>query len=212
MTNENHESYAFDSQLGWMALAWRDDRLTRFTFGHPSRSAALASLEADGIAVSRGAASPPAWIRTLADRLAAYAAGRDEQFDDVPLDLGHLSAFQARVVKACRRISRGRVRTYGELAAFCGSAGAARAVGNVMAQNRYPIIVPCHRVVGCAGSLGGFSARDGINMKRRMLEMEGATLKKPGQGSRSTPLRKKPGQDARATRPRQKLLLAAAEY
>src|SRR5437762_530922 len=66
--------------------------------------------------------------------------------------------------------------TYGDLSAAAGAPGAARAVGNVMAQNRYPIIVPCHRVVGSAGSLGGFSARDGISMKRRMLEMEGAEI------------------------------------
>jgi hypothetical protein len=69
-----------------------------------------------------------------------------------------------------------------------------------MAQNRYPIIVPCHRVVGSAGSLGGFSARDGISMKRRMLDMEGAMLKNA--------VLKKHGQDARATRPRREALLA----
>ncbi len=193
-------TYTFDSRLGWMALAWEDERLTRFTFGHPSGAAALASLEADGIADTQSSAFPPGWIQELAERLASYAAGNDENFDDVRLDLRHLSAFQARVVKTCRRIGRGRVRTYGELAASCGSAGAARAVGNVMAQNRFPIIVPCHRVVGSAGSLGGFSARDGISMKRRMLDMEGAKLKKHGQ-------------DARATRrDRQKSLLAAAGF
>src|SRR5262249_44145452 len=114
-------------------------------------------------------------------RLQSYAAGNDESFGDVPLDLSHLSAFQGRVVRACRKISRGRVRSYGELAAVAGSPGAARAVGNVMAQNRYPIIVPCHRVVGSAGALGGFSARDGISMKRRMLEMEGAEIKRSRQ-------------------------------
>jgi methylated-DNA-[protein]-cysteine S-methyltransferase len=52
-------------------------------------------------------------------------------------------------------------------------------VGSVMAKNRFPIIVPCHRVVGAAGSLGGFSARDGVNMKRRMLELEGFKPRKP---------------------------------
>jgi methylated-DNA-[protein]-cysteine S-methyltransferase len=82
---------------------------------------------------------------------------------------------------------RGRVRTYGELAAAAGSAGAARAVGSVMAKNRHPIIVPCHRVVGSAGSLGGFSARDGINMKRRMLELEGAPITKPQRVSCAKP-------------------------
>jgi methylated-DNA-[protein]-cysteine S-methyltransferase len=131
-------------------------------------------LEADGESSQDGADAIQKWIAKLAERLQSYAAGSDESFDDVPLDLSHLSAFQNRVVRACRRIGRGRVRSYGDLAAAAGAPGAARAVGNVMAQNRYPIIVPCHRVVGSAGSLGGFSARDGISMKRRMLTMEGA--------------------------------------
>src|SRR5207248_54529 len=124
------------------------------------------------------------WVAEIAERLQSYAAGRDERFDDVPVDLSHLSAFQNRVVRACRRIDRGRVRSYGELAAAAGAPGAARAVGNVMAQNRYPIIVPCHRVVGSAGSLGGFSARDGVSMKRRMLEMEGADFGKTRRAQR----------------------------
>jgi methylated-DNA-[protein]-cysteine S-methyltransferase len=159
-----------------MALAWRDYRLTRFSFGHPS--AAAASLEMDGEWTTTDEQRVPKWVAALVGRLQSYAAGNEERFEDVPLDLSHLSAFQNRVVRACRRIGRGRVRSYGELAAVCGSPGAARAVGNVMATNRYPIIVPCHRVVGSAGSLGGFSARDGINMKRRMLEMEGALMGK----------------------------------
>jgi methylated-DNA-[protein]-cysteine S-methyltransferase len=128
----------------------------------------------------------PKWVAEIAERLQSYAAGNDECFDDVAVDLTHLSAFQNRVVRACRNIDRGRVRSYGDLAAAAGAPGAARAVGNVMAQNRYPIIVPCHRVVGSAGSLGGFSARDGINMKRRMLEMEGAEV-----GSRQSRTRQK---------------------
>jgi methylated-DNA-[protein]-cysteine S-methyltransferase len=197
MATETSGTYVFASELGWMAVVWKDRHLTRLTFGHPSRGSALASLEADGVAMAHGEAAPPDWIEDLASRLQSYAAGKVEKFDDVPVDFSHLSAFQARVAKACRRIGRGRVRTYGELAASCGSPGAARAVGNVMAQNRYPIIVPCHRVVGSAGSLGGFSARDGINTKRRMLDMEGAMLKKHGR-------------DARATRPRRERLLATS--
>jgi methylated-DNA-[protein]-cysteine S-methyltransferase len=162
-----------------MALAWRGARLVQFTFGHPSALAAATSL-----AEQLGQTPPmsddvPVWIDELMERLQAYAAGREESFADVQLEFDHLSAFQGRVVKNCRRIGRGRVKTYGELAAAAGSPGAARAVGNVMATNRFPIIVPCHRVVGSAGSLGGFSARDGIRMKRRMLEMEGALPHQP---------------------------------
>jgi methylated-DNA-[protein]-cysteine S-methyltransferase len=172
-------TYVFPSDLGWIALAWRDNRLTRMTFGHPSAAAAIASLEVDAGWTTSDSQAAPAWIADLASRLQSYAAGNRERFDDVPLDLAHLSAFQNRVVRACRRISRGQVRSYAELAAVAGSPGAARAVGNVMAQNRYPIIVPCHRVVGSAGSLGGFSARDGINLKRRMLELEGTAIGGP---------------------------------
>jgi methylated-DNA-[protein]-cysteine S-methyltransferase len=178
IASKSSGTYVFPSELGWMALAWSDQRLTRFSFGHPSAAAAIASLDADDEWTASDRRQVPDWIAELVGRLQAYAAGNDEPFDDVPLDLSHLSAFQGRVVRCCRRIGRGRVRTYGELAAAAGSPGAARAVGNVMAQNRYPIIVPCHRVVGSGGALGGFSARDGISMKRRMLDMEGATVRR----------------------------------
>jgi methylated-DNA-[protein]-cysteine S-methyltransferase len=170
--------HVFPSNLGWMVLVWNGDRLMRLTFGHESAAAAIASLEVDEGWATSGTRSPHAWIADLAGRLQSYAAGNDEQFDDVALDLTHLSAFQNRVVRNCRRISRGRVRSYGELAAAAGSPGAARAVGSVMARNRFPIIVPCHRVVASGGSLGGFSARDGVSMKRRMLEMENAPITK----------------------------------
>jgi len=185
MTTASLATYVFPSDLGWMALAWSEERLAQFSFGHPSAAAAVASLEIDDEWTTTDVKAVPAWIAALASRLQSYAAGNEERFDDVPVDLSHLSAFQNRVVRACRRIGRGRVRTYGDLAAAAGSKGAARAVGNVMATNRYPIIVPCHRVVGSAGSLGGFSARDGINMKRRMLEMEGANVGKPPRTQRT---------------------------
>jgi len=178
-------THVFPGDLGWMALAWTGERLTRLTFGHPSAAAAIASLEADDQWATSDGQKTPTWIAELASRLQSYAAGNAEQFDDVPLDLTHLSQFQNRVVRSCRKIGRGRVKTYGELAAAAGSPGAARAVGSVMSKNRFPIIVPCHRVVGAAGSLGGFSAQDGVNTKRRMLELEGAEIAKErrvGQG------------------------------
>jgi methylated-DNA-[protein]-cysteine S-methyltransferase len=171
-------SFLFPSELGWMALAWSGSRLTRLTFGHPSAASAIASLEADDAWIETSSENAPPWIAALAGRLQSFAAGNDEPFADVPLDLSHLSEFQGRVVRACRRIQRGRVRTYGELAEVAGARGAARAVGSVMAKNRFPIIIPCHRVVA-SNSLGGFTARDGVNLKQRMLELEGIATKKP---------------------------------
>jgi len=171
--NATVHSHVFPSDLGWMALAWTVKGLTRFTFGHPSAAAAIASLEADADWTTTRPSNLPPWVADLAARLADYAAGDEVKFDDVPLDLSHLTAFQRKVVTHCRRISRGKTRSYGDLAAACGSPGAARAVGSVMAKNRFPIIIPCHRVVGAGKSLGGFSAPDGLDMKRRMLALEG---------------------------------------
>lgn len=107
----------------------------------------------------------------LARRLAAYFEGDDVSFDDVPLDLPDETPFQAAVRRVVRAIPRGEVRTYGEVAAAAGRPRAARAVGQVMATNPVPPIVPCHRVVA-VGGLGGFGG--GLDLKRRMLAREGA--------------------------------------
>jgi methylated-DNA-[protein]-cysteine S-methyltransferase len=116
----------------------------------------------------------PKTIRSVIERLERYAAGDEVTFGDVAVDERHLTHFGRRVAQACRRIPAGQTRSYGELAAACGSPGAARAVGQVMAKNRYPLVVPCHRVLAAGGLLGGFSAPQGLAMKRRLLAMEGA--------------------------------------
>jgi methylated-DNA-[protein]-cysteine S-methyltransferase len=173
--------YAFVTELGAIAVAWRGDVLTRISIGHPSEAAALASLSSAGGEVSQ---DPPEFVQELAIRLQSYAAGDTKvTFGDVPLDLAHLSPFQKKVVGRCRRIAAGGTCTYGKLADLAGYPGAARAVGSVMSSNRYPIVIPCHRVVGSAGSLGGFSAPQGISLKERMLILEGA-LENPATGSR----------------------------
>jgi methylated-DNA-[protein]-cysteine S-methyltransferase len=114
----------------------------------------------------------PGWVRELVDDLQRFAAGEEVEFADVRVALDHLTPFARRIVAACRRIGWGRVSSYGELAARCGSPGAARAVGSVMAKNRYPLVVPCHRVLASGGGLGGYSAPEGLQMKRRLLAME----------------------------------------
>src|SRR5207249_9307383 len=98
MTTTSNGTHVFPSELGWMALCWSGEGLTRFTFGHPSAVAAIASLEVDDDWATSDLKSAPAWIGDLAERLQSYAAGSDERFEDVPVDLSHLSAFQNRVV------------------------------------------------------------------------------------------------------------------
>jgi methylated-DNA-[protein]-cysteine S-methyltransferase len=173
-TSVAEECCAFTTELGAMALAWRGNTLSRVSIGHGSEAAALAALSSQEARPTR---NPPEFVQELVQRLQSYAAGdKTVTFGDIPLELSHLSRFQRLVVDRCRRIHPGRTRTYGELAELAGFPGAARAVGSVMSRNRYPIVVPCHRVVGSAGSLGGFSAPQGVSLKQRMLAMEGVSL------------------------------------
>jgi len=102
----------------------------------------------------------------------AWAAGEPLP-KGLPLDLGEPTPFTRKVYGVLRRIRRGKVLTYGEVAEKAGHPGAHRAVGSALARNPLPIFVPCHRVVQSGGGLGGFTAPGGLRLKERMLELEG---------------------------------------
>ncbi len=98
---------------------------------------------------------------------------RDRSLDsarDRPLDAARDRPFTARVLAAVRRIPRGRVATYGEIARRAGRPGAARAVGNIMRDCKRPDI-PCHRVIAAGGRLGGYGGSEAL--KRALLLAEG---------------------------------------
>jgi len=75
----------------------------------------------------------------------------------------------------CRQVGYGRTVSYGRLAELVHRPGAGQAVGNVLAKNPVPLIIPCHRVIRSDGKIGGFSAPGGISLKQRMLELEART-------------------------------------
>ncbi|MFO7904557.1 MAG: methylated-DNA--[protein]-cysteine S-methyltransferase [Pirellulaceae bacterium] len=158
----------FPSELGWMAVLWRGAAVARLTFGHRSASAAWQSLELQ----SAGSEPLTGQMAELVARLRRFARGRPEDFREVPLEWGGRSEFQRAVWRQCRQIPFGQVLTYAKLAKRLGSPRSARAVGNAMAANPIPLIVPCHRIVASGGTLGGFSAPGGLDMKRRLLELE----------------------------------------
>jgi methylated-DNA-[protein]-cysteine S-methyltransferase len=117
-------------------------------------------------------------IDALASSIRAFLEGQAVKF---PLDAAALSAcsvFQRSVLRAEHAIPRGRVSTYGLIAGRLGDRHAARAVGNALATNPFPIIVPCHRAVRSDGSLGGFQG--GPAMKRALLEREGIPFDRVG--------------------------------
>jgi len=96
------------------------------------------------------------------------------------LDPGPATAFQRMVWDAAALIAFGQARTYAWIAAQIGRPAAARAVGSALGANPLPIIVPCHRVVCANGSLGGFSAPGGTDLKRRLLKHEGVVSVESG--------------------------------
>jgi methylated-DNA-[protein]-cysteine S-methyltransferase len=110
----------------------------------------------------------------LSARFAAYFAGERDSFEDVALDLQGYTPYQRALVEALRSVRYGETVTYGELAALAGSPNAARAAGTFCAGNRFPLVVPCHRVVA-AGGIGGFGTL-GVEYKRRLLALEAVTL------------------------------------
>ena len=122
---------------------------------------------------SRGKTMPP-----VVAKLQDYFAGRRVRWALGDLDLTGFSEFRLAVSRACCKIPRGKATSYGGLAAAAGRDGAARAVGGVMAQNPFPIVIPCHRVVGSSGHLHGFGGRGvGLDIKRRLLEHEGHLMR-----------------------------------
>ncbi len=124
-------------------------------------------------------AQPTADIARIRDKIVALLDGEKPDLSAVALDMHAVPQFHRRVYAAARAIRPGTVLTYGALARSIGADGAERAVGQALGRNPFPILVPCHRVLGASGKLGGFSAHGGIETKRRLLEIEGVSSTAP---------------------------------
>jgi methylated-DNA-[protein]-cysteine S-methyltransferase len=109
----------------------------------------------------------------LVEELARYFRGERVRWSLVP-DLSSETGFCRAVYERVMKIPYGKTATYGQVARDVGSPGGARAVGQAMARNRFPVIIPCHRVVSGNGGLGGFSS--GLDLKRFLLKLEGHTI------------------------------------
>ncbi len=159
----------FPTALGWFGLHGREGVLTALTFGHDSANGVRSWLRQRHLRVS----GKEQWSDPLRERLERYSEGHAEDFSDVSIQRpSGRSQFENQVVQVVRLVRYGLTLSYAEVARLAGSPGAARAVGRVMATNPLPIIVPCHRVIGARGSLGGYSAPHGLLMKQHLLDME----------------------------------------
>jgi methylated-DNA-[protein]-cysteine S-methyltransferase len=116
--------------------------------------------------------NPPAHLAAALDQVDEYLQGRRQVFD-LPLDLQGFTPLTLQIMAACKAIPFGRKKTYLQLAIEVQRPRSARFVGNTMARNPIPLIVPCHRVVGSDGRLHGFGAPGGLATKTWLLDMEG---------------------------------------
>ena len=153
--------------LGPVLAAVSDRGLVGVSFGSAADAFGAVLRRRHGATVVRSDAR----LAPVRRQLGEYLAGTRRRFE-LPVDLRTVSPFQRRVLAAARRIPRGRVVSYGELARRIGSPGAARAVGQALGRNPVPIVIPCHRVVAGGGRLGGYVG--GAAIKRTLLRLEGA--------------------------------------
>jgi methylated-DNA-[protein]-cysteine S-methyltransferase len=103
----------------------------------------------------------------------AYFNGQPADFSAVACDLSAIGPFGRTILNTCRQIGYGQTRSYTQLALMAGQPESkARPAAQTLGRNPVPLVIPCHRVLAAGGGLGGFSAPGGIDLKRRMLDLE----------------------------------------
>jgi len=166
--------HVFETAHGFAAIGWNGAGVTalRLPASSPqSAESALLCRLPEAIV-----ADPPKVVAEVIVRAKRYFAGEAIDFREVPVELGEQEPFFARVYAHIRQLGWGETTTYGAVAKALGAGPEmARDVGQAMARNPVPLIVPCHRVLAAGGKVGGFSAPGGSNAKVRMLALEGVT-------------------------------------
>jgi methylated-DNA-[protein]-cysteine S-methyltransferase len=168
----------FSTPIGACAVAWGGNVLTAVQLPEGDEDAARARMRRRAPNAPESD-DPPQFVQAAVAGIRALLGGERRDLANVPVDMDQLSGFAREVYAVARTIPPGETMTYGEIAARLGDPGAARAVGEAMGQNPFPIVVPCHRVLAAGGKLGGFSAHGGAATKLRLLEIEGAAIGEP---------------------------------
>ena len=166
-----HNSCCFLTPFGWCGLVGADAVLQRIFLPEPDRDTLCARMAAQfpGISAEKNC------FKEVVREMQRYFKGERPCFD-FHLDFAAATVFQKTVWQAARSIAYGQVRTYGWLAVKIGNPRAMRAVGSALASNPFPIIIACHRVIRSDGGMGGFSAVEGIELKQKLLRLEGQSL------------------------------------
>jgi methylated-DNA-[protein]-cysteine S-methyltransferase len=114
-------------------------------------------------------------LLSYAESIKKFLDGTMRDLSRIPIDLSWCTPFTRKVLLAARNIAWGQTVSYAKLALMAGNPGAIRAAASVMRNNRFPLIVPCHRVIKSDGSIGGFMGKQAgmaVALKKKLLEKE----------------------------------------
>jgi methylated-DNA-[protein]-cysteine S-methyltransferase len=160
----------FDTAAGRCGIAWSAGGIAGIQLPERREAAMRARLQQRFPTATETV--PPPHVQQAIDAIVALLQGEVANLSAVNLDVQTVSPFHQKVYEAARAIPPGTTLSYGELAARMGMPGAARAVGQALGRNPFPIVVPCHRVLAAGGRIGGFTADGGISTKLRLLSLE----------------------------------------
>ncbi|MCH7713140.1 MAG: methylated-DNA--[protein]-cysteine S-methyltransferase [Chloroflexi bacterium] len=162
--------YMFQCAVGWVVFLGSEKGLTRLSL-KPTPEEAMEEAMKDAGQVLDEATMDASWFQPMQRCVESYLEGDQRALDEIVLDLDGTPPFFRAAWAACRGIPSGETRSYAWLAAEAGSPLAVRAAGQAMARNRWPLIIPCHRVIGSDGGLGGYGA-GGLRVKAKLLQLE----------------------------------------
>ena len=163
----------FETPIGACGIAWGPRGITGLQLPETTAQGTRTRLQRRWAGAIE--TPPPADVQRAIDRVLALLAGKAVDLGDIALDLEAAPDFHRKVYEVARTIPPGQTMTYGEIAKKLGAPHESREVGQALGRNPVAIIVPCHRVLGADGKMGGFSANGGVATKRRILEIEGAS-------------------------------------
>ena len=164
----------FETAIGPCAIAWGKRGIVGLQL--PERDAAATRSRIARRFGDAVEARPPPGIDLAIGDIVRLLAGTSVDLSRIDLDMAGVPDFHRRVYAIARAIPPGATSTYGEIAGRLGEPGDARAVGQALGANPFPIVVPCHRVLAAGGKVGGFSANGGRMTKRRLLNIERARI------------------------------------
>lgn len=178
MGQSARQATVFPTARGFCGIVWTATGVARFQL--PLSTEAGAERAVRRFAPDAQPAEPPPAIAAVIEAARRYFDGEAIDFTAIALDLDGQDGFFRQIYDGLRQIPYGQTTTYGALAKQLGAGPeAARDVGQAMARNPVPLIIPCHRVLAAGNRIGGFSAPGGAETKRHMLALEGVSLDPP---------------------------------